>query len=505
MKTNASSLKIAPTAAVCAAAALLLSGCLGPAYQRPVVETPDAFKEMPSASSDTWHPASPSDDAPRGPWWTLFSDPRLDELERRAAAANQSLKQAAAQYHQSMEVVTANRSDYFPSVGLDASAVRARGFSGSGTNGARTITNTFDLPATVSWEPDLWGTISKNVDISKGQAQSSSALLQNALLSIQAQLAVDYFSAEELDMESVLLSSAMTSYQTALNLTLARYGAGIASQADVAQARAQLDAARASAADVSLSRAKFEHAIAVLVGVPPSSFSLSTAAITGTPPAVPTFLPSQLIERRPDVASAERLAAAANSTIGLARTAFFPAITLSATGGYESGTFQQWINWPDRIWSIGASAAGTILDFGRHLAEYRQAKDAYTAAVANYRQTALGAFQEVEDDLASLSYLSVEGVYQDSAVKSAELSLKLETDLYKAGTVSYLEVITAQNIALTDERTATQVLGRRMEAAVDLIKAVGGGWNQGMLPFNKPPKAATAPAASAPLPAPPKG
>jgi outer membrane protein TolC len=211
-------------------------------------------------------------------------------------------------------------------------------------------------------------------------------------------------------------------------------------------------------------------------------------------------LPSQLLERRPDVASAERLAAAANSTIGLARTAFFPAITLAATGGYESNSFVHWLNWPERVWSLGASAAGTILDFGRHRAEYRQAKDAYDAAVANYRQVALGAFQEVEDDLASLSYLAVEGVHQNDAVKSAEDSLKLETDLYKAGTVSYLDVITTQNIALTDERTAAQVLGRRMEAAVDLIKAMGGGWDQNQLPFNKPPASAEA----AP-PAKPKG
>ena len=495
MKTNASSFRAAPLAAA-GAAALLLSGCLGPAYHRPDVAAPQAFKEMPDVSSGTWHPAAPSDAAPKGPWWTLFGDPRLDDLERRVAVSNQSLKQARAQYLQAVEVVSANRSDYFPTVGVDASATRARTYSASGPY---PVQNTFTLPVTASWEPDLWGAIGMNVDISKESAQSSSALLENARLSLQAQLAVDYFSAEELDMESSLLSSAMGSYEKALNLTLARYGAGIASQADVAQARAQLESTRASAADAALSRAKFEHAIAVLVGEAPADFALSTAAIVGAPPAVPTFLPAQLLERRPDVASAERQAAAANSTIGLARTAFFPTITLSATGGYESNTFARWINLPDRIWSLGASAAGSVLDFGRHLAEYRQAKDAYDASVANYRQTALAAFQEVEDDLASLSYLAVEGVHQDAAVKSAEDSLKLETDLYKAGTVSYLDVITTQNIALTDERTAAQVLGRRMEAAVDLIKAVGGGWDQRRLPFNKPPAAATTSAV------PPKG
>jgi NodT family efflux transporter outer membrane factor (OMF) lipoprotein len=495
MKTTASSLRLAPLAASGAAAVLLLSGCLGPAYHRPDVTTSPAFKEMPDVSSGTWTPASPSDAAPKGSWWTLFADPRLDDLERRVSISNESLKQARFQYLQSVEVVSSNRADYFPDITAGASAVRGRNYS---TNKPYPVSNTFTAPLTATWEPDFWGTIGKNVDIAKETAQSNSALYQNALLSLQAQLAVDYFSAEELDMERDLLSAAMSSYEKALNLTLARYGAGIASQADVSQARAQLDGARASATDVALSRAKFEHAIAVLVGEAPGNFTLSTAPIVGVPPSIPTFLPARLLERRPDVASAERLTAAANSTIGLARTAFFPAITLAATGGYESGTFSQWFNWPDRIWSLGASAAGTIFDFGRHEAQYRQAKDAYEQSVANYRQVALTAFQEVEDDLASLSYLAVEGVQQDSAVKAAEDSLKLETDLYKAGTVSYLDVITTQNIALTDERTAAQVLGRRMEAAVDLIKAVGGGWDQSQLPFNKPPAAAAAarPAAS---------
>ena len=481
MKSTPSSAKIAPLAAV---SALALSGCLGPAYHRPEAETPAAFKEMPAASSDTWRPAAPGDAAPRGPWWTLFGDPRLDDLERRAAESNQSLKQAEAQFRQSVEVVSGNRSNFFPIVTTNPSATRARSFT---TNLNHPITNAFDLPATASWEPDVWGAVAKSVDISKASAQSSAALLQNALLSIQAQLAVDYFSIEELDMEESLLTSAMDAYEKALQLTQVRYGAGIASQADVAAAQAQLDSARAQATDVALSRAKFEHAIAVLVGRPPSTFSLSTATIAGVPPAIPIFLPSQLLERRPDVASSERQAAAANANIGLARTAFFPSFTLAATGGYESASWSQWINWPDRIWSLGASAAGTILDFGRHRAAYRQAKDAYDASVAGYRQTTLGAFQEVEDDLASLSYLAVEGVQQDAAAKAAEQSLNLEIERYKGGIVSYLNVIQTQTIALTNERSAAQVLGRRMEAAVDLIKAVGGGWDQSRLPFDKVP------------------
>jgi NodT family efflux transporter outer membrane factor (OMF) lipoprotein len=473
---------------VALAAAALLSGCLGPAYHRPDVETPAGFKEMPkdapAASTTTWRPASPNDAVPRGSWWALFGDPRLDELEGKVLVSNQSLKQAQAQFRESMEIVSQNRSNFFPTVSVNPSATRQRAYS---TSSPRTVTNTFELPATASWEPDLWGQIGKTVDIAKESAQASAALLENAQLSLQAQLAVDYFSLEELDMEAGLLADAIDSYEKALELTKVRFQGGVASQADVAQAQTQLDAARAQAEDVALSRAKFEHAIAVLVGVPPASFSLSTAAITGLPPAVPAFLPSQLLERRPDVATAERQAAAANSTIGLARTAFFPTITLAATGGYESGSFAQWINWPDRIWSLGASAAGTIIDFGRHRAQYRQAKDAYDAAVAGYRQTALGAFQEVEDDLASLTLLAKEGEHQDNASRSAQESLKLETERYKGGIVSYLDVITTQNIALTNQRAAAQVLGRRMEAAVGLIRAVGGGWDQTQMPFDKAP------------------
>ena len=469
--------------------ALLFSGCLGPAYHRPEAETPAAFKEMPFASSDTWRPAAPSDAAPRGSWWTLFGDPRLDGLEGQAAESNQSLKQAAAQFRAAVDIVSGNRSNYFPLVTTNPSATRARSFT---TNLNHPITNAFDLPATASWEPDVWGAVGKSVDISKASAQSSAALLENAVLSIQAQLAVDYFSIEELDMEEGLLTSAMDAYEKALQLTKIRYGAGIASQADVALAQTQLDSTRAQATDVALSRAKFEHAIAVLVGRPPSAFSLSTAAITGVPPAVPVVLPSQLLERRPDVASSERQAAAANANIGLARTSFFPSFTLAATGGYESASWSQWINWPDRIWSLGASAAGTILDFGRHRAAYRQAKNSYDASVASYRQTTLAAFQEVEDDLASLSYLAVEGVHQDAAAKSAEQSLTLEIERYKGGIASYLDVIQTQTIALTNERNAAQVLGRRMEAAVDLIKAVGGGWDQSRLPFDKVPAAPVA-------------
>ncbi len=466
------------------AAALLLSGCLGPAYRRPEVATGDSFKELPAASSDTWKPASPADALPREGWWTVFGDARLNGLEARVLSGNQTLAQAKAQYGQALELVSVQRAGWLPSVTVNPSATRQRNYSATTP---RTVTNTFDLPATAAWEPDFWGTVAKSVDSAKAAAQGSAASLENAKLSLQSQLAIDYFSLEELDAEAALLADAIASYEKALSLTQVRFSAGIASQADVAQAKTQLDSAKAQSEDVALSRAKFEHAIAVLVGVPPSAFSLSTAPLTGAPPSIPLGLPSQLLQRRPDVAAAERQAAAANSNVGLARTAFFPAVTLSATGGYESGSFAQWILWPNRVWALGASASETIFDFGRHRAQYRQAKDAYEAAVAGYRQTALSAFQQVEDDLASLSWLAREGGHQDEAARSAEDSLKLETERYKGGLASYLDVIQTQNIALNAERAASQVLGRRMQAAVALVRDIGGGWDDTQLPYGPVP------------------
>jgi NodT family efflux transporter outer membrane factor (OMF) lipoprotein len=465
--------------------ALLLSGCLGPAYHRPEVATGDSFKEVPAASSDTWKPASPSDALPREGWWTVFADTRLNDLEARVLTGNQTLAQAKSQYAEALELVAIQRASWLPTVTVAPSATRQRNFTPS--TGNRSVTNTFDLPATAAWEPDFWGTVAKSVDSAKEAAQASAASLENAKLSLQSQLAIDYFSLEELDAEEALLIDAIQSYDKALALTQVRFSAGIASQADVAQAKTQLDSTKAQAEDVALNRAKFEHAIAVLVGVPPSAFTLSSAPLAGIPPSIPVALPSQLLERRPDVAAAERQTASANSNVGLARTAFFPAITLSATGGYESASFAQWVMWPTRVWALGASASETIFDFGRHRAQYRQVKDAYDGAVAAYRQTALGAFQQVEDDLASLSWLAREGLHQDDAARSAEESLKLETERYKGGLVSYLDVITTQNIALNAERTAAQVLGRRMEAAVALVRDIGGGWDSAKLPYGVPP------------------
>jgi len=506
--------------ALCASVSVLLlfSGCfLAPTYKRPAIETPPAFKEAASAltpptatpvSSSTgtvtapgnvqWKMASPSDTLAHGPWWKMFGDPQLNQLEARVLVSNQNIKQAEAQYRQARALVSEVQSSYFPTVGTVPSVTRS--LIPNVNNANVNIQNIFDLPVTAAWEPDFWGAVTFAVRTAKAEAQASAAQLEGMRLSMQAELASDYFSLAAIDMQIALLDSATASYEKALKLTLARYNAGIASQADVAQARTQLDSTHAQATDLGITRAQLEHAIAVLVGQAPASFSLSSLVIHRVPPTIPVGLPSQLLERRPDVASAERLIVAANGQIGLARAAYFPAISLSATGGYESNKFSDWIMWPQRFWSIGASAAETLLDFGRRRAVAKEAQAAYDAQVAAYRQTVLAAFQEVEDNLAAMRLLAEETIEQDAATQGAEQSLSLELERYKSGIVSYLDVITEQNIALTNERASVQILGRRMNAAVTLIRAVGGGWDDSQLPWPKnlysPPAVSSAPVTS---------
>lgn len=514
----------------CSLASLLfLQGCfLAPTYKRPSVDTPPTFKEATpavipktatpvSASTATatgnvqWKMANPSDTLSHGPWWMMFNDPQLNKLEEKIVVSNQNLKEAEAQYRAAKALVSEVQSSYFPTIATDPSITRSLAPNvntrSNSSNSNIGVTNIFDLPVTASWEPDLWGAVTFAVRTAKAEAQASAAQLENVRLSLQGQLASDYFSLAAIDMQIALLDSASESYDKALKLTLARFNAGIASQADVAQARTQFDSTRAQETDLGVTRAQLEHAIAVLVGQTPASFSLASLQIRRVPPTIPVGLPSQLLERRPDIASAERLIVAANGQIGLARAAYFPAISLSATGGYESNFFSSWITWPQRFWSIGANAAETIFDFGRRRAVAQQAQAAYDAQVAAYRQTVLGAFQEVEDNLAALRLLAEEAVQQDAASQGAEQSLDLELQRYKAGIVSYLDVITTQNIALTNERLSVQILGRRMNAAVALILALGGGWDDSLLPWPKnlysPPPTSGAPASSVTEPNPP--
>jgi len=492
------------------AAFLFLQGCfLAPTYKRPPVETPPAFKEATPGAA--WKTATPKDAFPRGAWWEIFGDPQLNALEQKLSVSNQNVQQAMAAYREARALVKETRAAYFPTVGTVPSITRERlppvTTNGNPNSGTSSTVNLFDLPVTAAWEPDLFGAVTFAVRTAKAEVQASAAQLQGILLSMQGDLASDYFALQELDMQTTVLNTAVASYEKFLQLTQARFSGGVASRADVAQAEAQMDQTLAQATDLGIARAQNEHAIAVLIGQAPSTFSLPLGRIRSAPPPIPTGLPSDLLERRPDIASAERLIVAANGQIGLARAAYFPTVSLTATGGYESNTLADWFTWPQRFWSIGASAADTLLDFGRRSAVSEQAHAIYDAQVAAYRQTVLAAFQEVEDNLAALRLLEQEAGQQDSAVKAAEDSLNLEVLQYKAGTVSYLNVITTQNIALTNEVAAAQILGRRMTAAVTLIMAVGGGWDISQLPWpynlESLPKASTASVTALGLPNPP--
>ncbi|HST11218.1 MAG TPA: efflux transporter outer membrane subunit [Terriglobales bacterium] len=458
-----------------------LSGCaVGPRYAKPVAPAPPAYKEMPP----NWKAAEPSDETAKGKWWQVFQDPQLDALEDQVNVSNQTLKAAQAQFEQARAAVRINRSAQYPNVTAGMSATRNH-ISTNRPNGRLSpTTNYTDLqfPLDASYEVDLWGRVRKTVEAARANAQASAADLENVSLSLHAELANDYFQLRALDAEEQLLNSTVAAYEKALELTRNRYSGGIVSQVDVAQAQTQLETTRAQAVDLGVQRAQFEHAIAVLTGKPASSFALPTSPLASTPPVVPLGLPSDLLERRPDVAGNERRMAAANAQIGIARAAYFPTIMLGASGGFESTSITTWFNGPAGFVTAGASAIETVFDAGRRRAVTDQARAAYDQSVANYRETVLGAFQEVEDSLAGLRLLEDEAKTQEVAVAAAQQSLQLSTNRYKGGVATYLEVITAQSIALTDQRAAVEIAGRRMAASVSLIKALGGGWNSASLP-----------------------
>ena len=469
-----------------------LAGCsVGPKYKRPSAPVAPAYKE-PGPANDQWKTANPSDGVLRANWWERFGDPRLNELEQRVAASNQNVQQSAAAFRQARALVAFNRAAYFPvvttqpgitgsagSANLGGGAISRSTSSSGGSNGPISI---YDFPFSVSWQPNFWGSISLAVQNAVAQAQASAAQFENIKLSMQADLASDYFAMQAVDMEEALYRDTILAYEGALRLTTARFQHGIASMGDVAAAQAQLDATRAALSDLVISRAQFEHAIAVLTGLPPAEVTLAPGKIQGPPPAIPAGLPSQLLERRPDIAGSERLVAAANAEVGLARVAYFPAVTLSAAAGFESTSILNWLSWPSHFWSAGAQAAETLLDFGRRHAQVAQARAAYDQTVATYRQTVLSAFQEVEDVLAALRQLETEEAQQASAVRAARESQRVVMDQYRSGTASYLDVITAQAITLADERALVQISGRRYTSTVQLILALGGGWNASQLP-----------------------
>lgn len=455
-------------------------GCaVGPRYSKPATSVPPAFKEQPPAG---WKQAQPADQVLRGKWWEIFHDPQLNALEERINISNQTLKASEARFAQARALVRYNRANYYPTATTGLSATANRLSRNRAFVPSKTSYPDYVLPLDASWEADVWGRVRRTVEAARESAQASAADLETASLSLHAELASDYFQMRSFDAERDILNSNVAAFQKALELTENRHNGGIASAVDVAQAQAQLDATRAQAEDLDIQRAQFEHAIAVLIGEPPAQLTLPHSPLADAPPPIPFGLPSDLLERRPDVAAAERRVAAANAEIGVARAAYFPVIGLSANGGFESTAITTLLQGPSGFVTAGASAAGTLFDVGRRRAVTAQARAAYDQSAANYRQTILTAFQDVEDNLAALRVLESEAKAQDAAVAAAQQSLQLSTNRYKGGVVNYLEVITAQTTALADQRASLDILRRRMTATVLLIKALGGGWNAASLP-----------------------
>ena len=460
---------------------LQLTGCaVGPRYHTPTVQTPPAYKEV-----GDWKPAQPNDQNLGGTWWTIFKDPQLDALELQVNVSNQNLKAAEAQYRQARAALRYYRADYFPTVTAGFSATRTRVSShrpppSSVFDG---ITyNDFTLPVDVSYQADVWGRVRRNVESYREQAQASAADLATVNLSMHADLAIDYFLARSLDAEEQLLYSTVKQYEQALELIESRFAGGIASDVEVQQARTQLETTRAQAIDVGVARAQYEHAVAILIGKPPAEFTLPPLPLTAPPPDIPVSMPSELLERRPDIAAAERRVASANAQIGVAKSAYYPLISLGASGGFESSSITTLLNGPSGLWSFGFSAVTTIFDVGRRRAASDQAIAAYDQTVANYRETVLTGFQQVEDSVAALRILEREAQTQQQAVAAAQKYLELAVTRYKGGVTSYLEVTTAQSAALSDEVTAVNILGRRMVDAVTLMQALGGGGDRSALP-----------------------
>ena len=444
---------------------LALAGCAaGPDYTRPAVETPPAYKEV-----GEWVVAKPADTAPKGQWWAAFRDPVLDGLMEQVSVSNQSLKAAEARYSQARAAVQSARAQLFPTVGAGANAARTGG--GGGANARR-----YSVSLNAGWEPDLWGRVRRLVEANRASAEATAADVEGARLSLQAELATDYFQLRSTDAQIVLFEDTVKALATSYQVTQNRYRAGVAAKADVVQSEAQLKSTQAQAIELRATRAQLEHAIAVLVGKPPAAFSLPAANVDTHIPEIPPGLPSTLIERRPDVAAAERRMAAANAQIGVAQAAWFPSLNLTASGGFAGSSIVNLVSVPNRVWSLGAALAGTILDFGARGAEVASARAAYDEAVANYRQTVLQGFQEVEDDLAALHWLGDESQVQQEAARAARESVALTLNQYKAGTVSYLNVVQVQATQLSEDRTTVGVLERRLAASVALIRALGGSW-----------------------------
>lgn len=471
---------------------LLLAGCMvGPKYKVPAAPMAPAFKEAPTADAkpvDGWTLAQPGDVAPRGPWWQAYGDPELNALEEQIDPANQTLKMAEANYREARAAIQYNRSFEAPTIGIAPGAGTLRYSANQPyfpSNLANNGSGQFTLPLQASWELDLWGRIRRGVNAAKEQAQASAADVAAVRLSLHAELAVDYFELRSADADKKLLDDTVKAYSEALQLTQNRFEGGVAAMSDVAEAKTQLQDAQVMDSDITATRQQYEHAIAILIGKPPAAFSLAPLPLNSNPPslpAIPRALPSDLLERRPDIAAAERNVAAANEQIGIAQAAWYPTLGLSAATGFEGTSALNWLTWPSRFWAVGPVFSETLFDAGRRHAQKTEALAAYDGTVAAYRQTTLTAFQQVEDNLAVLHVLSTESQQQHQATAAAEQTLQLFMNRYQGGVDTYLQVVTSQTTALNNQRNDIDILRRQLEASVLLVKALGGDWSRSQLP-----------------------
>ena len=473
----------------------VLSGCMvGPKYVKPTVpayQTPPVTvgqSEAPYKEADpNWHPATPEDSVIRGAWWEVFQEPELNLLEVKAGIQNQSLKSYAARYLEAQAQIGINRAALLPTIGTQALAQGVRYSQGrpyfSASPGAGV--SDIQLPLTLTYEADFWGRIRRTINIAKEETQASAADLETAQLSVQSELAVDYFELRTDDAQAKLLEDTVKDYQEALRITTNRFEGGVSNESDVFQAKTQLQAAVVQQQDIAVQRAQYEHAIAILIGQPPNSFALPVAPLSTKPPRIPPSLPSQLLERRPDVAAAERRAAEANEQIGIARAAYFPTVGLSAAFGFESGTLANFFSASNLVYAIGPTLNYNIFDAGLRHNQSLQAVATFRQTSADYRETVLTAFQQVEDNLVALRILAEEAEQQRQATEAAQGAQKIFDNRYVGGLDTYLQVVTAQNTALANERNDIDIARRRMDASVLLIKALGGGWTINNLPkFN---------------------
>ncbi len=496
-----------PTRAALFLALAATAGCnLAPKYTRPEIAAPAQFREaVPADAGVTWTAAQPGDDRQRGAWWELYNDPQLNALEARIQVSNQTLAAAEANFRAARATVAVARSTFFPQLSTTPAFTRSRASqslraptvttaTGAPVAGGPSTTftiasgptpsvvNEYSLPFDVSYEVDLWGRVRNTVNNQIANAQASAADLATARLSLEAELAQDYFQLRAIDAQRQILADTVKSYRENLNETSALFRAGIDSEEDVARAQTQLNTTVAQATDLGVARSAYEHALAVLVGTAPANFSLGDAPLELRLPSLPVGVPSNLLERRPDIASAERRVAAANAQIGVARAAYFPSLVLGASAGFEAAQFSKWLDWPSRFWSFGPQVAQTLFDGGARRGQTAQAQALFESAAANYRQTVLGAFQSVEDNLAALRILAQEAREQQLAVQSSQHLLALANTRFRTGIDSSLNVILAQTALLSNRETVVEIELRRITASIALVKALGGGWDVTQLP-----------------------